>query len=342
MPTGEIAAPGAAAPGEMSPARFAFSTDEIPEPDRVPFFKEELAPLLNLDVTLLGDAPPRYAMSFAITGSIALSSIHVSPTILSRRGTHHDGEDDFFFNPMTAGWQVLNHNGNSVRFDVGEGCLLHLSETADCIFPEGGSAVGIRIGGAALRALSRRPQDALGKPIRRDHPGMALLMGYLRSYSDAKDSLTPGLQLNFEQHVVELIAAIVGASADGAEQAEAGGVRAARRQHVLKCIAERACDPRFSVELVAADLAVTSRTIQLMLEETGATFSEHVGEHRLRRAWQLLADPGSRLSIAEIAYEAGFGDLSHFYRAFRRRFGESPGRARGGRASPSEGVRTAH
>lgn len=342
MATGEIAHSGAAAPDPVSPARFAFSTDAMPEAARAPFFKEELAPLLNLDVTLLGDAPPRHAMSFVSAGSVALSSIHVSPTILSRRGAHHNGEDDFFFNPMTAGWQVVKHKGNSTRLDIGEGCLLHLSETADCIFPDGGSAVGIRISGAALRAVSRRPQDALGKPIRHDHPGMRLLMGYLRSYSDAKDTLTPGLQLNFGQHIVDLIAAIVGTSPDGAEQAEAGGLRAARRQQVLRSIAERACDPQFSVEIVAADLAVTSRTIQLMLEETGATFSEHVGEHRLRRAWQLLTDPRSRLSIAEIAYEAGFNDLSYFYRAFRRRFGETPGRARGGPQSPPGHGHTAH
>jgi AraC-like DNA-binding protein len=30
------------------------------------------------------------------------------------------------------------------------------------------------------------------------------------------------------------------------------------------------------------------------------------------------------LSISYIAFEAGFGDLSHFYRSFRRRYGESP------------------
>jgi AraC-like DNA-binding protein len=318
------------------PARFAFTTDQVPESGRARFFKEELAPFLNIDVTLLGDAPPRHAMSFARVGSVALSSIDVSPMIISRDRSHIGDEDGFFFNPMTTGWQLLNYKGNSIRFEAGEGCLMHLSETADCVFPEGGSAVGIRISGPALRALCRHPEDAIGKPVRRDHPGVALLMGYLRSFSDAKDTLTPGLQLSFGHHIVDVIAAIVGTSTDGAEQAETGGIRAARRQHVLKCIAERACDPRFSVELVAADLAVTSRAIQLMLEETGATFSEHVGEHRLRRAWQLLADPGSRLSIAEIAYEAGFNDLSYFYRAFRRRFGETPGRARGGPRTRAE------
>ena len=39
-------------------------------------------------------------------------------------------------------------------------------------------------------------------------------------------------------------------------------------------------------------------------------------------------------TISTIAYEAGFGDLSHFNRAFRRRYGQAPSdvRATAGRA----------
>jgi AraC-like DNA-binding protein len=35
-------------------------------------------------------------------------------------------------------------------------------------------------------------------------------------------------------------------------------------------------------------------------------------------------------TISVIAYEAGFGDLSHFNRAFRRRYGETPSDIRAG------------
>lgn len=97
---------------------------------------------------------------------------------------------------------------------------------------------------------------------------------------------------------------------------------------MLDRIAARGCDPGFTVETVASELGVSSRTIQLLLEETGSTFSEHVTEHRLRRAWKLLADRGSAVAIAEVAYGTGFNDLSCFYRAFRRRFGETPAAVR--------------
>ncbi|MCB1489261.1 MAG: helix-turn-helix transcriptional regulator [Bauldia sp.] len=315
--------------------RFSFSTDAIPERDRNAFFRERLTALLDFDVELLEGPPPRHTMKLIKAGPVALSDIEVSPTAFRRTRHHVYQNDDFFiFNPMTSGWQQYDSDQCNLRLETGQGCLLHAGGTGSCYLPTGGSAVGIRIEGAALRALVKHPEDVLGRPVGPDDPGMALLMGYLRSFSVVKDTLTPQLLHSFGVHIVDLVAAILGATRDGMAQAEAGGIRAARLRHVLGLIADRACDPQFAIERVAAELKVSSRTIQLILEETGSTFSEHVSEHRLHRAWRLLSDPQSHLSIAQIAFEAGFNDLSYFYRTFRRRFGETPASARASSVQP--------
>ena len=85
---------------------------------------------------------------------------------------------------------------------------------------------------------------------------------------------------------------------------------------------------------VGAKLAVTPRTVQLLLEGTGATFSDRVMEHRMRQAWRLLSSPRPGLKIASIAHDCGFNDITTFNRAFRRRFGESPTAARGAGGEP--------
>jgi AraC-like DNA-binding protein len=70
---------------------------------------------------------------------------------------------------------------------------------------------------------------------------------------------------------------------------------------------------------------VTPRYVQLLLEEQGTTFSELATERRLDAARMMLRSPRfSGWSIAGIAFEAGFRDLSHFNRRFRRRFGVTP------------------
>ena len=76
---------------------------------------------------------------------------------------------------------------------------------------------------------------------------------------------------------------------------------------------------------LAAHQGVTPRYIQLLFESEGITFSEFVLEQRLARAHRMLADPRYAAStIIAIAFAAGFGDISYFNRAFRRRFGATP------------------
>jgi transcriptional regulator GlxA family with amidase domain len=67
------------------------------------------------------------------------------------------------------------------------------------------------------------------------------------------------------------------------------------------------------------------RYLHRLLEPTGRTFAEHLLKHRLERAAALLRDPcHDHLKIGEIARQAGFGDISHFNRSFRRTFGDTP------------------
>ena len=84
-----------------------------------------------------------------------------------------------------------------------------------------------------------------------------------------------------------------------------------------------------SVATVAARRGVTQRYVHKLFEAEVAAFSEFVLVRRLEFARRLLAD--RRLlsrSITSIAFDAGFSDLSHFNRAFRRRFNATPTEAR--------------
>jgi AraC-like DNA-binding protein len=67
----------------------------------------------------------------------------------------------------------------------------------------------------------------------------------------------------------------------------------------------------------------------MLLEAEGTTFTDYALNLRLTRAQQMLTESRfASWTISAIAYEAGFGDLSHFNRAFRRRYGASPSEVR--------------
>lgn len=108
-------------------------------------------------------------------------------------------------------------------------------------------------------------------------------------------------------------------------QMRAADARAAHLEAVLRKIDERAPEPGFRLETIAAELGVSSRYLRRLLQATGKTFSAYRTERRLDRAFALLTDPASnRLSVTEIALQSGFGDISHFNHCFRHRFGDTP------------------
>lgn len=92
--------------------------------------------------------------------------------------------------------------------------------------------------------------------------------------------------------------------------------------------------PRGAVEIedVAAQLAMSARTLQRRLIEEGDTFAAITDRVRQRAAEHYLRD--DRLSLAEIGFLVGFADPNNFHRAFKRWSGETPA---GYRARRTEG-----
>lgn len=94
---------------------------------------------------------------------------------------------------------------------------------------------------------------------------------------------------------------------------------------ILRMISDQSADPSLNAAAIAAQMGITPRYVHLLLEQSGKTFTQYLLQKRLERASKLLADDaGQDRKIADIAFEAGFTDLSHFNRTFRRHFGDTP------------------
>jgi AraC-like DNA-binding protein len=106
-------------------------------------------------------------------------------------------------------------------------------------------------------------------------------------------------------------------------------VRAARLRLIKEDIAAQLDRADLSVATIAARHRIKPRWIQRLFEREGMTFTEYVLAQRLARAHRLLADPRyASQKISTIAFNVGFGDLSYFNRAFRRRYGAAPSELR--------------
>ncbi|TPE51931.1 helix-turn-helix domain-containing protein [Amaricoccus solimangrovi] len=96
----------------------------------------------------------------------------------------------------------------------------------------------------------------------------------------------------------------------------------------LRLIDRHAPDPEFGPVALAERLNVSERTLQRHFRTLGETASRRILAARLRTAHARLVGARARpasASIAAIAMESGFNDLSYFYREFRTRYGVPPG-----------------
>lgn len=93
----------------------------------------------------------------------------------------------------------------------------------------------------------------------------------------------------------------------------------------LSYIAQYYTDSSLSPQRTAQALGISVRTLQAAFAAIGTTPAAEIAACRLTHAARCLADPAyHRLTIAQIARQAGFANTDTFRRAFQRRFGSSP------------------
>ncbi|MCP3403225.1 AraC family transcriptional regulator [Bradyrhizobium sp. CCGB20] len=168
-------------------------------------------------------------------------------------------------------------------------------------------------------------EDSVARPL--DHnPALTAL---LHRYYDFALQHAPGLdalaQHAVSQHLMDLMVLVLGGRRDATELAKERGLAAARLEAIKADILERLGGGSLTLADLARRHRASPRTIQLLFERSGTTFSEFVLEQRLLRAARLLRDPLHRAGkISDIAHLSGFNDVSYFHRSFRRRFGMTP------------------
>ncbi|MGJ4946485.1 AraC family transcriptional regulator [Bradyrhizobium sp. HKCCYLS1011] len=306
-----------------SSALLRWSTEMLPERARFSTFREEFARLnLTLDVIDHSGGRPRIDVTYLSLGAIGVCSIVTTPVEFIRY--RQDSRDQFGLNIVEAGPVQFANAGQEHVYDAGSACLIDRGRPLRVFGPRGGSVKFVTVQAAALRSLVAQPEDLSGRPVHRG-PALRLLGRYARSLAFFKEPPSSKLASTIGVHLLDLVAATLGPTAEAANIVTERGVKAAKLQAILAEVAQRFGDPKFDLDNVAGTLGMSRRYVQKLLEGTGKSFTEHLAGCRLERAFAMLADPHYlHLAIIDIAFAVGFGDLSHFNRSFRRRFGETP------------------
>jgi len=126
-------------------------------------------------------------------------------------------------------------------------------------------------------------------------------------------------------HTVEAFYSVFGALLTERAVCEGRKPNADRQllSQAISRIAEHYQNPEFKTQNLADCLGVSLRRLQRAFRIIGETPHERLQRYRTTAANEAIQSQPSR-TITEVAYSAGFRDLSTFYRLYRKQYGHSP------------------
>jgi len=246
--------------------------------------------------------------------------------------THEDvdkGNDDLSIHVNLSGLSIVAGRGTEIALRDGDAMMLSYSESRTITRPGLVHHRIVRIPRASLTPLVRNIDDSILRSIRHGTGALSLLTNYVGALIDDPVIGTPGMQQLIVAQLCDLIAVTLGATRDVTETAEGRGIRAARLRAIKNDIEAHLSRGDLSPTAVARRQKISDSYIRKLFEGEGTSFSEFVLARRLLRTHRMLSDRRwADRSIAWIAFECGFGDLSYFNRTFKRFYGAPPSEIR--------------
>lgn len=304
----------------MQPAYF--STDDFAEPDRFEAWRTRgwpsLAPIFDARPTSSSFHASIHTYQF---GAVAMSAARMSGQELERsqRKIRADGLDHLGVLLMLEG----EHRGVAGEgVSCGGDMTIQLGDFSKTYLQRSSPSQSITL--AIPRAMA---EPVLG-PIGRLHGAVldagraGLLIDHIRAMRRRAATLGPAAGEHLGLSVLHLMAAALRVETPVAEDGRAA-LRQAARLRAEREIERRLSEPGLNAETLAEGLGMSrSALYRLFVEDNGVAAA--IGQARLARARDLLADPSEAFRISQVGYACGFASPAQFTRAFQRAFRMSP------------------
>jgi len=213
------------------------------------------------------------------------------------------------------GRDLVLRPGDLVLYDMSRPFRLALSSSfarTTLIFPR---AALLRRVGAAEHFIGRSIDGTTGVG--------GLLSPLVRELPTRLDSIPAAARERLADNLLDLIATAL--LSDGRPAALSPRMTLVR----AKLWIETHLGEALSAERIAVQCRLSVRHLNRRFEREGTSLMRYVWDRRLTRCHREVTDPAMRRrAVSDIAFAAGFNDLSHFSRAYRARYGCAPRDAR--------------
>jgi AraC-like DNA-binding protein len=310
-----------------TPRSARISTQDFPDNKRLAMWREVYGRgVTQVDIEPIGDAPFHADAAFSllpgvsiVAGSRSPAHYSVTPELAGR------GRDIIAVSMLRRGVASATQFGKDVIKGVGSASVLTPDDPSTSTLHTDGSFITLALNRPAILARVPDLSAAFGQPIPSENAALRLLIRYLDVLLPGNELESPDIAHSVSAHIIDLAALALGARGDSAEIARQRGARAARMSAMRADIMGQLGNSDLSTDMMALRHGISPRYLRRLFEQDGSSFSAFVLVERLAKAHLMLMDRRYlHLNIAQIIHESGFGDISYFNRAFRRRYNATP------------------
>lgn len=297
----------------------------------LPAFHDAWASVVRMEASPIGETRPRLSVRACAVPGLSVGVFGGSPARIRRTpALARDCQDEVIICiEQRAALRVESAYGGERDFVAGDAHVWHADTAMTCDVSGAFSALMIALPGAVARAADGFDTVMRAGGIPASTPELRLLAAYARTALDEMPAMSGETRRICVAHLHDLALAAFAAASDDRPARHISGIRAARLTAIKADIRAHLGEPALSVDWVTRRHRISARYLRDLFAGEETSFTSFVTEQRLARAQRRLMDPRlEHHTVAEIAYEAGFGDISWFNRAFRRRYGMTPSEAR--------------
>ncbi|NLS01302.1 helix-turn-helix domain-containing protein [Rhizobium sp. P38BS-XIX] len=303
---------------------FNFSTLDFPEKDRFHVWVKDN----HCDCRLRDEEPVAFNAEAkgAALGPLILSGrrwLHQNQASAyevhrTERHIRTDGHDFFRFTLVLSGRLLCRWTTPQSVKSAGELFVLDAAQINETLV-ESGDVISLVV-----------PRDLLPSQTELLH-GHTLSSGIGRLLGDHLLSLFRNLGTfgadeipHIVQSTLQLITAAVTSSPAMRDEASSP-IRDMLLSRILRYIDAHLLDASLTPDRICRDVGLSRAKLYQLFEGSGGIMRQ-IQRKRLRRAYQMLADPNrAQPHIAEVAWRHGFSNEKYFFRLFKAEFGHTPG-----------------
>lgn len=263
---------------------------------------------------------------FVLLHSVAIAMPRGSSARFARtRDLLDDGCDDIVLISATRGKVRVTQGSKTIDLAAGQMCMAEMNIAGAVDLNKTGGFTTTRFPRRLLLQVAPSAEMRLAQPLGHDRALGAMIERYTALCKEIAGELDPLGQKAAMQHLTDLVGHFIETTAGPKRLADQREPSMARLDLVKAEILRKLDRGDLTIEAVANANGLTVRQAQRMFASTGTTFTDFVLEQRLLLSRQLLLQASARdRKISDIAFTAGFNDLSYFHRSFKKRFGLTP------------------